>query len=67
MSKFILVHNVSNGTPAVISERAVQAIVKSEVYTGATALCDSVFNGIIEKPFMHVSETPEQIYEMLKS
>lgn len=64
---FILVHDASNnGAPVVVNTTTISAIQKSELYTGASTLHDTVYSGLIERPFLHVTETPEQIYEMLK-
>lgn len=66
MNKFILVHDVPTGNPIVLHSEEVRLVTKSELYTGASAIHGTVYENIISEPFVHVTETPEQIFEMLK-
>ena len=66
MSKFILVHDVPTGNPIVLHSEEIRIVKKSEVYEGASAIHGCIFNNNTLPPFIHVTETPEKIYEMLK-
>lgn len=66
MSKFILVHDVPTGNPIVIHSEEIRLVKKSEMYEGASAIHGCVFGDNTPPPFIHVAETPEKIYEMLK-
>lgn len=66
MSKFILVHDVPTGNPVVISSKEIRLVTKSKVYEGASSIYSCVYEDSIPDPFIHVTETPEKIYEMLK-
>lgn len=66
MSKFILVHDVPTGNPIVIHSEEIRIVKKSEIYEGASAIHNCVFEDNVPSPFMHVAETPEKIFEMLK-
>jgi hypothetical protein len=59
MSKFILVHDVTDAKPIVINVDDIHYIEKNEEFTGASFICAN------EADF-DVVETPEKIYEMLK-
>ena len=59
MSKFILVHDVTDTKPIVINVNDIHYIEKNENFTGASFICAN------EADF-DVVETPEKIYEMLK-
>ena len=66
MGKFILVHDVPTGNPVVLHSDEIRVITKSEQYEGASAISGVVYTNTIDKPFIHVVETPEKIFEMLK-
>ena len=66
MNKFILVHDVPTGNPIVLHSEEIRVVTKSELYTGASAIASCVYEPSIPEPFLHVTETPEQIFEMLK-
>ena len=66
MSKFILVHDVPTGNPIVIHSEEIRVVKKSEIYEGASAIHCCVFDDNPPPPFIHVAETPEKIFEMLK-
>ena len=66
MSKFILVHDASNGSsPIIINTECIAYAEKSELLTGATYIqlndldCDMPSRGY------HVAESPEKLIEML--
>ena len=59
MSKFILVHDVTDAKPIVINVNDIHYIEKNEEFTGASFICTN------EADF-DVVETPEKIYEILK-
>lgn len=66
MSKFILVHDASNGSsPIVINAECIVYAEKSELLTGATYIqlndldCDMPSRGY------HVAESPEKLIKML--
>lgn len=65
MSKYILVHDVPTGNPIVIHSDDIRLITKSEKYTGASQISGYI-GDVVPEPFVHVTETPEQIFEMLK-
>lgn len=60
MSKFILVHDVTDAKPIVINANDIHYIEKNEEFTGASFICAN------EADF-DVVETPEKIYEMLNN
>ena len=62
MSKFILVHDVPAGNPIVLHSDEVRVVTKSEMYGGSSA----IRNYCEAEPFLHVAESPEKIFEMLK-
>ena len=66
MSKFILVHEVPSSNPIVLHEEELRVIRKSDQYGGSTEISCTVYENIIAEPFIHVAETPEKIFEMLK-
>ena len=66
MNKFILVHDVPTGNPIVIHSEEVRVVTKSEKYEGASAISGVVYSNTIDAPFIHVAESPEKIFEMLK-
>lgn len=59
MSKFILVHGVTNADPIVINANDIHYIEKNEEFIGASFICT-------DESSFDVVETPEKIYEMLK-
>ena len=65
MSKFILVHDVPTGNPIVLHSEEIKMIKKSEMYEGASGICNCIYDNP-PAPFIHVAESPEKIYEMLK-
>ena len=66
MSKFILVHDVPTGNPIVLHSEEIRVVKKSELYEGASGVCSCVYENDTPEPFLHVAESPEKIYEMLK-
>lgn len=61
MSKFILVHNAADSASTVIiNVDDIHYVEASEEYTGASFIC-------ADEADWHVTETREQIFEMLKS
>lgn len=66
MSKFILVHDVPTGNPIVLHSEEIRIVKKSEVYEGASAIHGCIFDDNTPPPFIHVTESPEKIFEMLK-
>lgn len=59
MSKFILVHDAAdNASTIVINANDIHYIEASEDYTGASFIC-------ADEADWHVTETREQIFEML--
>lgn len=66
MSKFILVHEVPSGDPVVLHEEELRVIRKSDQYGGSTRISCIVYENTIAEPYIHVVETPEKIFEMLK-
>ena len=66
MSKFILVHDVSTGNPIVLHSEEIRVVKKSEKYKGASGICSCVYEDGTPTPFIHVAESPEKIFEMLK-
>lgn len=67
MSKFILVHDVPTGNPIVLHSEEIRLVKKSDMYEGASSICSCVYEDNTPPPFIHVAETPEKIFEMLKS
>lgn len=67
MKKFILVHNASDeASPVVINANNILYAEKSELLTGATYIrLNDVDLGAPSAGY-HVTETPEQLFEMLK-
>ena len=60
MSKFILVHDASdNASTTIINVDTIEYVERSTDYTGASFICTSALD-------IHVTETREQIFEMLK-
>lgn len=66
MSKFILVHEVPTGNPVVIHSEEIKIVKKSNDFGGSTAIHSYVYEDTLVNPFIHVTETPEKIFEMLK-
>lgn len=66
MAKFILVHDVPTGNPIVLCSEEIRVVKKSEVYEGASGICSCVYEDNTPPPFIHVAESPEKIFEMLK-
>lgn len=66
MSKFILVHDVPTGNPIVLHSEEIRVVKKSEVYEGASEIHSCVFDDNVSPAFIHVAESPEKIFEMLK-
>ena len=66
MTKFILVHDAKNASPIVINSNNIVYIEKSEILTGATYIQLNDIDGEVETFGFDVTETPEQIFEMLK-
>lgn len=61
MSKFILVHDaVNNASTVVINADTIQYVEEDTDYTGTSLICT-------DETDWHVTETREQIFEMLKS
>lgn len=60
MSKFILIHDAANSASTVIiNVNDIHYVEASEEYTGASFICANEAD-------WHVTETREQIFEMLK-
>lgn len=66
MGKFILVHNAGNSNAMVINTKNIVAITKSELLTGCSHIILNDLDTDVPPMNIHVSETPEKIYEMLK-
>ena len=66
MSKFILVHDVPTGNPIVLHSEEIRVVKNSELYEGASGICSCVYEDNTPEPFIHVAESPEKIYGMLK-
>ena len=66
MVKFILVHDAKNASPIIINSNNIVYIEKSEIFTGATYIQLNNIDGEVETFGFDVTETPEQIFEMLK-
>lgn len=66
MSKFILVHNASNADPILINAKNIAIVVKSELLTGCSNVLLNDMDANFPNVNLHVTETPEQIFEMLK-
>lgn len=66
MNKFILVHDANNASPVLINANNIVYAEKSELLTGATYIqLNNLDMGTPALGF-HITETPEQIFEMLK-
>lgn len=59
MSKFILVHDATNNASAVVINADTIQYVEEGSYTGTSCICANEVD-------WHVTETREQIFEMLK-
>ena len=66
MAKFILVHDAKNASPVVINNDNIIYIEKSEILTGASYIQLNDADMSTPQLGFHVTETPEQIFEMLK-
>lgn len=66
MAKFILVHDAKDASPVVINSNNIVYMEKSEVLTGATYIQLNDLDMEVQTCGFHVTETPEQIFEMLK-
>lgn len=66
MAKFILVHDATNASPVVINNDNIIYIEKSEMLTGASYIQLNDTDMEVQSCAFHVTETPEQIFEMLK-
>lgn len=67
MSKFILVHNASSeATPVLLNAKLIAYAEKSEILTGATYIQLNDLDMGTPSLGYHVTETPEQIFEMLQ-
>lgn len=66
MSKFILVHNAGNADPILINAKNIAIVWKSELLTGCSNILLNDMDADLPKVNIHVTETPEQIFEMLK-
>ena len=67
MNKFILVHDASNeASPILINSTCIVYAEKSELLTGATYIQLNDIDLDVPAQGYHVTETPEQLHEMLK-
>ena len=66
MSKFILVHNAGDANAMVINAKNIVTITKSELLTGCSHIILNDLDADVPSMNIHVTETPEQIFEMLK-
>ena len=67
MSKFILVHDAENeASPVIINSDNILFIKKSETYTGASYIELNDLDDDVTECNFEVTETREQIFEMLK-
>ena len=67
MSKFIVVHNASdNASPVLLNANTIAYAEKSELLTGATYIQLNDIDLDVPAHGYHVTETPEQLHEMLK-
>lgn len=66
MNKFILVHNAGNADAIVINTKNIVFVTKSELLTGCSNIILNDLDADVPKLNLHVTETPEQIFEMLK-
>jgi hypothetical protein len=67
MSKFILVHDASaDASPVLLNSNNIAYAEKSELLTGATYIQLNDLDMNTPSLGYHVTETPEQLFEMLK-
>lgn len=66
MVKFILVHYAKDASPIVINSNNIVYVEKSDMFTGATYIQLNGIDREVETLGFDVTETPEQIFEMLK-
>ena len=66
MAKFILVHDAKDASPVVINSNNIIYIEKDNVLTGASYIQLNDIDMEIQSCSFHVTETPKQIFEMLK-
>lgn len=62
MKTHILLHNATDATPILISVDAIDLACKSDKFTGATTIFGYIDEHI---ELLNVTETPEQIYELI--
>lgn len=65
MKTHILLHNATDATPILIRINDIGAATKSEKLTGATAI--HLFADTLTEEVLIVTETPEQIYELINN
>lgn len=67
MSKFIIVHDASaDASPVLLNSNNIAYAEKSELLTGATYIQLNDLDMSTPSLGYHVTETPEQLHEMLK-
>ena len=67
MSKFIIVHDASaDASPVLLNSNNIAYAEKSELFTGATYIQLNDLDMDTPSLGYHVTETPEQLHEMLK-
>ena len=66
MAKFILVHDAKDASPVVINSNNIIYIEKDNVLTGASYIQLNDTDIEVQSCGFHVTETPKQIFEMLK-
>ena len=67
MAKFILVHDAENSaSPIVINSKLIAFVTESNVLTGASYIELNDLNDECTEQSFNVTETREQIFEMLK-
>lgn len=66
MSKFILLHETSGAVPIVLNVNNIAMVSKSPQLTGCSLVVLNDLDMDFPRTSVNVTETPEQIYEMLK-
>ena len=61
-----MVHSVEDASPIIINSDNIIYAEKSEMFTGATYIQLNDADMEVQTFGFHVTETPEQIFEMLK-
>lgn len=67
MSKFILLHKANGAAPVVLNTNNITMVSKSPQLTGCSLVILNSLDVDSPRTSVNVTETPEQIFEMLKS